>query len=37
MSIKEDVDQINNLLDELKTLNDKIVKYRSWAMTALPI
>lgn len=28
MSIKEDVDQINNLLDELKTLNDKIVKYQ---------
>lgn len=27
LSIKDDVDQINNSLDELKSLNDKIVKY----------
>lgn len=27
MNIKEDVEQINNLLDELGSLNDKIVKY----------
>lgn len=27
LNIKDDVDQINNSLDELKSLNDKIVKY----------
>lgn len=37
LSISEACDQINDLLDDLQNLNDQIVKYKVWDMTAWQI